>query len=162
MPGERVEAVCAGLGESAFGAAAARESCLTAELAGFCGTGAAGALGWTDAVCWVGRKGVSTPQAVTIRRPSGLKEASRTGPGWPIAWPRGMPLSASHERAVVSPLAVTMRRPSGLKAAFNTGPWWRIAWPNGLPVWPSHWRAVASRLAVSTRRPAASGLKRAR
>jgi hypothetical protein len=44
--------------------------------------------------------------------PSGLKAALRTGLVWPLRTAASVPVSASHNRAV---LAVTTRLPSGLK-----------------------------------------------
>ena len=41
-------------------------------------------------------------EAVTIRRPSGLKLAALTASSWRIGSPTGLPLSASHTRAVLS------------------------------------------------------------
>ena len=38
----------------------------------------------------------------------------------------GLPVSASHSRAVLSADAVTMRLPSGLNAALATGPSWPL------------------------------------
>jgi hypothetical protein len=56
-------------------------------------------------------------EAVATRVPSGLKAAALTGPLWPARTASGLPLAASHSRAVLSSEAVTMRVPSGLKAA---------------------------------------------
>ena len=78
-------------------------------------------------------------------------------PSWRIGSPSGLPLSASHTRAVLSSEAVTIRRPSGLKLAALTRSSWRIGSPSGLPLSASHTRAVLSSDAVTIRRP--SGLK---
>src|SRR5262245_15586477 len=71
-------------------------------------------------------RAVLSLDAVTIRRPSGLKLAARTTPSWRIGSPTDSPLSASHSRAVLSSEAVTIRRPSGLKLAAVTLSWWSI------------------------------------
>ena len=59
-------------------------------------------------------------EAVTTRRPSGLKAAARHCPGAARGAPTGLPVAASQTRAVPSSEAVTTRRPSGLKAAALT------------------------------------------
>ena len=59
-----------------------------------------------------------SPDAVTMRLPSGLNAALITASVWPESGsPICLPLSASHSRAVLSQDAVTMRLPSGLNAA---------------------------------------------
>ena len=68
-----------------------------------------------------------------------------------IGSPTGLPLSASHTRAVSSSDAVTTRLPSGLKAADLTGLLCAIGSPTGLPLSASHMRAVVSEDAVTTR-----------
>jgi len=61
---------------------------------------------------------VLSHDAVTMRRPSGLKAALVTVSSWPFSGsPMGLPASAFQSRTVLSHDAVTMRRPSGLKAA---------------------------------------------
>ena len=61
------------------------------------------------------------PDAVTMRLPSGLNAALITASSWPVSGsPIGLPVSASHTRAVLSQDAVTMRLPSGLNAALIT------------------------------------------
>jgi len=61
--------------------------------------------------------------AVTMRLPSGLNAALSAQPSCPRSGsPIGLPLSASHSRAVSSSDAVTMRLPSGLNAALYTPP----------------------------------------
>ena len=93
-------------------------------------------------------------EAVTIRRPSELKVAALTELSWRIGSPTGLPLSASHTRAVLSKDAVTTRRPSGLKLAATTVPSWRIGSPTGLPLSTSQTRAVSPDV-VTTNRPSA-------
>jgi hypothetical protein len=57
----------------------------------------------------------------------------------------GLPVSASHSRAVLSRDAVTMRLPSGLNAALITPSEWPVSdSPIGLPVSVFHSRAVLS------------------
>ena len=77
-----------------------------------------------------GLAGLGVPQprrlvkdAVTMRLPSGLNAALYTSSSWPLSGsPMGLPVSASHSRAVLSPDAVTMRLPSGLNAALRQIP----------------------------------------
>ena len=69
-------------------------------------------------------RAVLSPEAVTIRVPSGLNPAEVTPPSWPRRT-RGSPLpSARHTRAVLSSEAVTIRVPSGLNPAEVTAPSW--------------------------------------
>src|SRR5215510_11345256 len=68
----------------------------------------------------------------------------------------GLPLTASHSRAVLSTEAVTTRWPSGLNCAETTPSAWIIGVPTDLPVIASQSRAVLSSEAVTTSRP--SGL----
>ena len=56
-------------------------------------------------------------EAVSTRRPSGLKTALLTQSVWPWKVAKSLPLSASQSRAVWSCEAVSTRRPSGLKTA---------------------------------------------
>src|SRR3712207_874557 len=63
---------------------------------------------------------VPSAQAVTTRRPSGLKRAVRTGPRCRRGGVIGRPVTASHTRAVWLLLAVTTLRPSGLNVAWST------------------------------------------
>jgi hypothetical protein len=65
-----------------------------------------------------------TPDAVTMRDPSGLKAAEVTPPSWPRRTAISLALAASQMRAVLSYDAVTMRDPSWLKAADNTVSSW--------------------------------------
>jgi len=65
----------------------------------------------------------------------------------------GLPVRASHTRAVLSDDAVTTRRPSALNAADQTHPWCCRSASPGLPVRASHARAVPSWDPVTTRRP---------
>ena len=64
--------------------------------------------------------------------------------------PTGLPVSASHTRAVRSYEAVTTRRPSGLNSADLTRPSCFRGSPIGLPLSASHTRAVLSQEAVTT------------
>src|SRR5262245_6912858 len=62
-----------------------------------------------------------SPDAVTMRLPSGLNAALNTRSLWPsIGSAICIPVSASHSRAVLSEDAVTMRLPSGLNTALDT------------------------------------------
>ena len=62
-------------------------------------------------------RAVLSPDAVTMRDPSGLKAAEFTQSSWPRRTAISLALAASQMRAVLSHDAVTMRDPSGLKAA---------------------------------------------
>ena len=87
------------------------------------------------------------------RRPSGLKLAALTARSWRNGSPSGLPLSASHTRAVCrrrgddapAVRAETCRRP--VLVAHGS--------PTGLPLSASHTRAVLSSDAVTIRRPSA-------
>ena len=86
---------------------------------------------------------------------------------WPLSGsPIGLPVSASHSRAVLSSDAVTMCLPSGLNAALPKGTSWPLSGsPIGLPVSASHSRAVSSSrcgddaLAIGTERRTRHNLK---
>ena len=65
-------------------------------------------------------RAVLSPEAVTIRLPSGLNAAEWTDEVCPWREARGLPESASQTRAVLSAEAVTIRLPSGLNAAVWT------------------------------------------
>ena len=69
----------------------------------------------------------------------------------------GLPVPASHRRAVWSLLPVRMSLPSGLKATAITQPWWCITVPRGVRAAASQTRAVPSSLPVRIVLP--SGLK---
>jgi hypothetical protein len=60
----------------------------------------------------------------------------------------GLPVSASHNRAVLSKDAVMMRLPSGLNAALYTASEWPRNSPIGFPLSAFHSRAVVSKDAV--------------
>jgi hypothetical protein len=67
-------------------------------------------------------RAVSSSDAVSTRRPSGLKTALLTSSVWPWKMARRLPLSASQSRAVLSLDAVSAGRPSGQKdRATNVG-----------------------------------------
>ena len=70
-------------------------------------------------------RAVLSLEAVSTRRPSGLKTALSTKSLWPCRVARSLPLSAFQSCAVLSPEAVSTRRPSGLKTALVT----RSVWP---------------------------------
>ena len=72
--------------------------------------------------------------------------------------PIGVPVAASHTRAVLSSDAVATRAPSGLNAALLTVPSCCMGSPIGAPVTASHTRAVCPD-PVTTRAP--SGLNAA-
>src|SRR5271169_6137874 len=62
--------------------------------------------------------------ALTTRVPSGLNDAARTRPSWPLRI-SGSPLpSACHSRTVSSSPALARRAPSGLNDAAHTSPLW--------------------------------------
>src|SRR5262249_18889976 len=63
-------------------------------------------------------------------------------PGWVSGRPTGLPVAASHSRAVPSSLPVAIVRPSPLKATDVTRPLWRSASPTGSPVAAFQRRAV--------------------
>src|SRR5262249_55247683 len=65
-------------------------------------------------------RAVLSPDAVTIRLPSGLNAALVTLASCPLNSAMGRPVSAFHSRAVRSPEVVTMSLPSGLDAALDT------------------------------------------
>jgi hypothetical protein len=83
------------------------------------------ALAWDTKLWILGKtsqtRAVSSRDAVTMRRPSGLKAALITHNSWPLSGSLiGWPLAASQIRAVLSEDAVTIRVPSGLNAALQT------------------------------------------
>jgi ABC transporter substrate binding protein len=67
-------------------------------------------------------RAVLSPDAVTMRDPSGLKAAERRSLAWPRRTAISLALAASQMRAVLSYDAVTMRNPSGLKAEYTEPP----------------------------------------
>jgi dienelactone hydrolase len=107
-------------------------------------------------------RAVLSPEAVTMRAPSGLKAADSIAPATVGSRMRAIsfPVEASQMRAVLSQDAVTMRVPSGLKAAEDT----ELKCPRrtaiSFPVAASHMCAVWSCDAVTMRLP--RGLKAAR
>src|SRR5216684_3127788 len=72
------------------------------------------------------RRAVPSMDAVTIRCPSGLKEAEKTTSVWPFNAFNSSPVVAFHSRAVLSYDAVTICCASGLKAAELTMEQWPI------------------------------------
>ena len=76
---------------------------------------------------WLAGLGVPQPRRLVVRRGDDAlavgaeRRARDTLAPWPVSGsPIGLPVSASHSRAVLSPDAVTMRLPSGLNAALHT------------------------------------------
>src|SRR5262249_13596068 len=98
-------------------------------------------------------RAVLSSDAVTMRAPSGLKAADRTGPSWPRRTAISFAAAASQIRAVLSHDAVTMRDPSGLKAAEYTGPSWPRRTAICLAVAATQMRAGLSSDAVAMRAP---------
>jgi hypothetical protein len=97
--------------------------------------------------------------AVTMRDPSGLKEAECTAAPYPRMSAISLLVAASQMRTVLSFDAVTIRDPSGLKAAEFTSPSCPRRIAISLLVAASQMRAVLSSDAVTMRNP--SGLKAA-
>src|SRR5215467_9532944 len=104
-------------------------------------------------------RAVLSPDAVTMRDPSGLKTAEYTASSWPRKTAISLALAVSQMRAVLSRDAVTMRDPSGLKAAEYTSSSWPRRTAISLAVAASQMRPVLSHDAVTMRDP--SGLKAA-
>ena len=104
-------------------------------------------------------RAVASSEAVTTRRPSGLKAAPSSLRAWPFMTASGLPPAASHTRAVLSSEAVTTRVPSALNATLRTAPVWPFRSTTSRPSAASHRRAVPSSDAVAIRVP--SGLKAA-
>src|ERR1700730_15537352 len=98
-------------------------------------------------------RAVLSPDAVTMRDPSGLNAAETTTSSWPRRTAISLALAASQMRAVLSTDAVTMRDPSGLKAAENTMPRWPRRTAVSLALAASQMRAVLSADAVTMRDP---------
>src|ERR1700730_7293588 len=104
-------------------------------------------------------RAVLSPDAVTMRDPSGLNAAEYTSSSWPRRTAISLALAASQMRAVLSIDAVTMRDPSVRKAADFTSSSWPRRTAISLALAASQMRAVLSRDAVTMRDP--SGLNAA-
>jgi hypothetical protein len=89
-------------------------------------------------------------EAVSTKRPSGLKHAELTLSRWRRGVTNGFPLLASQSRAERSSEAVTNRYPSELNCAERTDPSCFMGRPSGCPVAASQSRAVLSHEAMST------------
>ena len=90
-------------------------------------------------------RAVLSSEAVSTRRPSGLKTALLIRSVWPWKMAKSLPLSASQSRAVLSWEAVSTRRSSGLKTALKTGSVWPWKVAKSLPLSASQSRAVCPR-----------------